>query len=837
MSNDFARCAFNAGEISPLSLARSDQEFIQRAAALMQGFMAQVQGGAVRPSGTLFLGEAVSVGSILLVPFCFNLNYVYLMEFSDKLVRFWRDDQLLMGSSSGNLVTNGSFDASPVFWSVAATFGGSPAPSYDANGHRLKLSGADYLNDNLQGIRQYSLSLSLGSTYRLQLRAQPDVVSKAMDDRFMLHAGLIDPGLTLSAATVPLSFYGEHLAARPEGDLLSCDIHMPAGSGTVVKDLIIFLDSQYGSTCYIDDIWMERQSEPLSIVTPYAAADLGGLRFQSIGDQIFIAHASYEPKTLKRTDVNAFSLAPFEPSYPPLRLENSNESHKLTPSAVTGDSITLTASWSYFTANHVGMAMSIAKIMTVNNASRDVIGWLRITAVASATSATAKVMEALPAAEATDRWSEGAWNNYNGYPAVVASAHDRLMFGGTPTDPTTYWLSERSRYDSFESTSSDSSAISYQLPDAYIAGMLWARSYASGIVVGTLAGEYFINSGANKDAWTPSTVRADRMSGYGSTERIAAIDSDNDLLFVQGSGAKTVRRFTQELEDSEALYRSNLLILAEHLTRNDSITSVAWAGPPFQTMFATTTSGKLIALTYMKEHQVFAWWRYPVGGSAKCVAALPGRAGYSVYVAVARTVGTTTSTFVEKLVPPFDGQDLKQAYFVASGVKATADSSSPSVTPISSAAGLGHLEGQTVDVVADGIYQGRQVVTGGRVTLPGGATAGVIIAGLPMECLLKLAPPTWFDQNGRYISDVKNFAGVRLVLDSTGEGLQVSGTGNADDWADIAELSRGELYSNADSESSETETIPLLTRSTKGELYIRQSKPMPVNILKVIYEY
>jgi hypothetical protein len=89
------------------------------------------------------------------------------------------------------------------------------------------------------------------------------------------------------------------------------------------------------------------------IATPYAAADLAALQFEQLNDRIFISHPSYAPRVLSRLANNKWSLELLALEYPPLRDENITAS-TIGASAVTGLSITLTASTSTFAAGHVG---------------------------------------------------------------------------------------------------------------------------------------------------------------------------------------------------------------------------------------------------------------------------------------------------------------------------------------------------------------------------------------------------------------------------------------------------------------------------------------------------
>lgn len=70
----------------------------------------------------------------------------------------------------------------------------------------------------------------------------------------------------------------------------------------------------------------------------------------------------------------------------------------------------------------------------------------RITAVASATSATATLVSSFAVPGATTYWSEGAWSDVRGWPRAGGLIDNRLACLSTTYDPTTIWLSRSNVY-------------------------------------------------------------------------------------------------------------------------------------------------------------------------------------------------------------------------------------------------------------------------------------------------------------------------------------------------------------------------------------------------------
>jgi len=120
-----------------------------------------------------------------------------------------------------------------------------------------------------------------------------------------------------------------------------------------------------------------RNGEPLrngssivEISTPYLEAELDDLQFVQCADVMTICHPNHPVQELKRTAVNAFTIAAKSFSYPPMLDPNTDNSFSLTPSAASG-SITITASKNLFNANHVGAYFQMVHARKNNKISKN----------------------------------------------------------------------------------------------------------------------------------------------------------------------------------------------------------------------------------------------------------------------------------------------------------------------------------------------------------------------------------------------------------------------------------------------------------------------------------
>lgn len=87
---------FTAGEISPKLYGRVDVARYQNGAKLMRDTIPQVYGGAKRRDGSLFVHEVkTSAKETRLIPFIYNEDNAYMLEFGDLYMRVYKDGAIL----------------------------------------------------------------------------------------------------------------------------------------------------------------------------------------------------------------------------------------------------------------------------------------------------------------------------------------------------------------------------------------------------------------------------------------------------------------------------------------------------------------------------------------------------------------------------------------------------------------------------------------------------------------------------------------------------------------------------------------------------------------------
>jgi len=550
---------------------------------------------------------------------------------------------------------------------------------------------------------------------------------------------------------------------------------------------------------------------PYEISTPFAEAALFELQRAQTADVMYIAHKDYYPRKLTRTGHTSWTLAqvPFvDGPYLPANTTGIT----ITPSATTG-TITLTASSAVFNAGHAPVGGEPGALWRITHGAAS--GYVRITAVASGTSATAVVLSNLSATTATSSWREGAWSSYRGFPRAVAFFEQRLYFGGTSYQPQTLWGSAVGAYEDHTPGVADDDPVNYTIASQKQTAIQWLES-KDVLFIGTASAEF--TAGDPTAPLTPTNVRIVPQTTYGSTY-LQPVRVSSVVLFVQRSRRK-LREMAFEFRD-DAYRAQDVSLLAEHITAG-GLVQLDYAQEPDSIVWAVRADGVLLGLTYDREQEVLAWQRHTTDGEFESVASIPvsaasGTEGYDqTWVVVRRTVNGTQRRYIEYLTERFDLlDDITEAFFVDSGL--TYDGPATSVL-----SGLTHLEGKEVAILGDGAVQPRRTVSGGSITLERPASKAAV--GLPYRSIMKTLPgvvgaPAGNTAQGR----AKSWGDVKARVHRT-VGLMIDGER-------VTTRSAADPMDTALEPFTGIKEVQLDGWDTEAQLVVEQDLPLPATVL------
>jgi hypothetical protein len=467
-------------------------------------------------------------------------------------------------------------------------------------------------------------------------------------------------------------------------------------------------------TVYRDDLAVA------TLTGPWTAAMLPQIAFTQNADTLLLLHPEMVPQRITRTSHVDWTIAPWSLAAAPFH-RFAADGLTLAPSATTG-SITLAASAPFFLPQHAGVELRLGGKR------------LLVTAIGSATSASATVIEPLAGTAATADWEEAALSAARGWPVCACFHQDRLVLGGSRDLPNRLWLSRSGDLFNFDlGTGLDDEAIDFGLLSDQVNAI---RAVFSGrhLQVFTSGAEWMVSG----DPLTPGNIQLNRQTRIGSpVDRIVPpVDVEGSTVFV-ARGGDQVALFSYT--DVDAAYNSeDLSLVAPHLI--DSPVSMAFDQRE-RLLHVVMADGALGTVTLYRSEQVIAWTRQETAGQFLAVAEIDG----TVWLAVRR-----------------DGSVRLERFDAALALDAALTGSA--ATPQDEWLGLSHLEGRRVSVLGDGAHAGEFTVAAGKVTLDEPALAVAI--GLAFTHLVEPLPVELTSAAGSRAAPVRLVSASFRLLDT-----------------------------------------------------------------------
>lgn len=784
---------FRAGEFSPRLEGRIDLQKYNEAAKELTNMVSFPQGGITRRPGSYYAGTSKDGGKVRLMNFEFSDEQAYVLEFGANYIRVFKD---------GGIVTEATKTITAVTKANPAVV---TASSHGfSNGDRVYITGV------------------VGMT---QLNNREFTVANQTTNTFEL-SGINSTGFdTYSSAGV---------------------------AGKIVE-----------------------------ITTTYSVTEIFEINHAQSADVLFLAHKSHEPAKLTRTSHTSWTLTDIDFIDGPYLDENKTAT-TLYASADTG-SVTITASADLFTSADIGRLVRFREVLEIeydewqastsyaNNAfvrynghvykhvtgstqtsgntppvhtsgqetygaltweyRHDDTGHAEITAFTDARNVTATVKEddggisVLPhntvgSSNATTKWSLGAFGGDQGFPRAIAFYEERLYFAGTSARPQSIFGSVSADFENHTPGTNDDDAINITIASDkvnVINHLLPARF----LQILTTSSEFTLSGGTGSEPVTPTNVNVLRETTFGSSS-IRPVRAGNSTILIQ-KGGERVKEITFDL-DTDGLLGVDLTILAEHVA-SGGLTDMVWQQEPELILWFVHANGTLIGLTYDRANGAVGWHQHPLGdsGVVESITAIPSGTEDQVYVSVKRTINSATVRHICYLKPIDFGSDIEDAFFVDSGLT-YAGSDTTSITS------LNHLEGETVQILADGSAHADKTVTNGKVTLD--RSAGKVHIGYSYNSLVETLRLEGGADDGISQGKIKRIHGVTArFLNSVGAEVGPD-TGNLD------------RIPFRDSSMSMDTAVPMFTGDKEisfpsgydndARVVVQQSQPLPMTILAIM---
>lgn len=715
--------SFAAGELAPEIDGRIDLEEYAIGTKRCENFIPTIQGPAVRRAGTRYVNPVKDQADrTWLLRFEFNVEQAYILEFGDLYIRFYLNHgQLLSGMSAYEIV-------SPHQASDLADADGNFLLNFEQSGDVI------YITHALSNFAVYKLS-RLGAT---------------------------------NWTMTEVSFTGGPFEDINPDETVKVSASAVTGSVTLYALQTNFFSTQdWGSLFQLEQPLTDstKMWEPAKVVSANDIRKSDGKYYQALNGAttgtvrpthtegaVFDGDAGVQWQYLHagRGYVRIISTTS------PL-LTSVNVTNAVSSTGAPGGKVRLTVTGHPFTT---GMASAVAGVGGTTEANGSwfvtvidpntidlegsnfqnayTAGGTASTIVGSEAQCT--VIDRLPdgvvgPAGNTTRWARGSWSDRFGYPSHVTFFKERLTF--IRSGDRRVWLSVVADFENFAARDKsgqvvDDQAIRVDIVGRQVNRIQWVIP-AEVLMVGSAGGEHIIRELTADRPLSPSNITSVQISEYGSAP-VAPVRVGNSILFVQRAGRK-VRElaFSPDGASADGYGSIDLAILAQHfLPRGKYLTQIKFQQEPHSVVWAVRNDGLLIGIRYNSNRKAVAWFRAPIGGNAvvEAIETIPAPDGDrdELWMVVRRTIDGATTRYVEWMEYEWTSADvIANRFYVDSGA-------TYSGAPATTISGLSHLNGQVVDVLADGAAHPQRTVVAGAITLE--RAASVVQVGLP--CIAKL---------------------------------------------------------------------------------------------------
>ncbi len=402
---------------------------------------------------------------------------------------------------------------------------------------------------------------------------------------------------------------------------------------------------------------------------------------------------------------------------------------------------------------------------------------------------------------------EDVWSNTRGWPRSAAFHEGRLYFGGSKSRPNTIWGSGVINYFDFNAGSGlDDESVEATINTNQLNTIVNLFS-GNDFRIFTTGGEFVILQSGN-DPITPSNFFVRPQTRLGSKAGIPIEELNGASIFIQRQG-KSINVF--HFGDTTASYQvQNISALSSHLLKNpvDMAARRAASTDESDRLFVVNgTDGSMAVYSILVGQNVIAPSRFVTDGEYIAV----GVEVADVYVIVKRTVNGADNYMLEK----FDTNLTLDS--VKSGGAAS------SVT-------MDQLQGETVQIIRDGVLEPEQVVPASpyTITFASPATSSYQV-GLNYTVTARTMPAEPVLSSGSVQGFKKRIIQVDAIVNSTQDmtinGKQVSFRNFGEDVLDSAV----EPFTGIKTMHG------LLGFSGTGQITISQSVPLEMIVLGLEY--
>lgn len=734
--------SFAAGELTPALYGRTDLQKYDVGAALLQNAVVLRYGGVSRRAGFEVMAEG---GKGRLIPFSYNTEQNYVLEFTDRKVRVFKNDSHIP---------------------IAET-------------------STPYLEADLAKIK-YTQSADM--LFLVHPKYKPATLTRYSENNWVYAEFPLKNGAFNDVST-------SEITITPSG---------VSGTITLTASASFFTSTMVGTLMRIGHVVPSQYQKGNPLNTEYIVSCVpnASVYVESFGfwNGSFIVSAQEEDGTwtqLKKQSGN--------------RSQNYNMTFTNETDVLRNYKVTSTE---FDTSVRENEDASQRGYVTIQSFAKSYDGIVKITAITSATVATAEVVRTLGAKTATSDISTSAWDSVQGYPQTVGFFEDRLVFAGSPSKPQTYWASKTGDYNNFgvSTPQQDDDAITGTLSSGQMNGIQAIVSFGEMIML-TSGGEYRVG-GSNGEAFKPTSQQA-RAQEYRGVNELTPVVIGGRIIYVQRDGR--VIRDLAYAYDVDKYTGDDVSILANHLFDGHKIVGITYQQSPDSIVWCVREDGVLLGMTYIKEQDVYAWHRHTTDGKFIDVCSIPSD-GNDVLWAIVERNGTY---YVERMAERDSDIYLDFSSVFSYG------------SPVKEITGITWQKGMTVEVIADGVKLPMMVVPqDGKISFDKAYSR--IVIGIPYETEIKTLPIEVTGQDGTWGSRKKRIQNMTVQFSDTIGGMFGYDENHLDEikWRTTEPFGQGVRPFTG----KKNINLPLANYDETLMIIIKQIDPYPMTVLSIIPE-
>lgn len=575
------------------------------------------------------------------------------------------------------------------------------------------------------------------------------------------------------------------------------------------------------------------------LVTPYDIDEVWQMKTEQSADIIFMFHPSHHPKMLKRFAHNDWKIEDmvFEPqTLPPKNLkataktagtnfykykvtaiseatgEESLPAEASTTSAELSSANVITISWN---------AVEGCKKYSVYRYSNGMYGWI------STTVSETEIIDNNVKIDfnVTPPTSRNPFDGVNKYPSTGGIHEQRMAMAATYDDPEAIEISKPSNYKNFTMSNPllDDDAISLKAAGLRL-NTIYDFISLNELLLTTANGIWKVTSSRDANFLTPKSGKVKRQNYY-QCQNIKPLIVGNVALYMESN---RVRTLGYSLE-SDGYDGNDVSIFAAHLFEGREVVAWDYVAKSSQVLFSYD-DGMLACLTFVPEHQLFAFSRFETNGWFESICTVKSQGKEAIFAVVVREINGQIKRYVERFVINSQPIENRNDDFLFLDCASELNSENEFTTIL----GLDYLEGCSVGVWADGGYKGEYVVVGGKITLESPVKNAKV--GLLYEAELHTLGVDYPASNLSASAQGKSKKIASVVVNVAKSGYFEAGV--VDDGARFSEAKmRLQKYGTGSDLVDGNIRIDLFGGyNERGEIIIKQSHPSPLTINAIIPE-